>query len=283
MILIADSGASKCDWRLIKTNGSIAQFQTLGYNPYQQSVGHLEKEIGQGLMPQLTDQVKALYYYGAGCGNRAHQDLIRKALSSFFDTARIEVYDDMLAAARALCGTEHGIACILGTGANSCYYDGASPAEQVTSLGYLLGDEGSGAYFGKILLSDYLRNDLPKVISERLSKRFDLDKDKVLDEVYHGSSPGRYMAGFAKFIYQNIQDPYCYRLIYGGFDLFFEKNVLKYSKVKEVPVHFSGSIAFYFGNILRQVANDKGITVKNIIESPIAGLTLFHKSQAGKV
>ena len=279
MILIADSGASKSDWRLINRDGSIEQFQTLGFNPYYQSIDQLEKEVSEGLLPKLNGGVQEVYFYGAGCSSEENKGVIYGVLSKHFDSARIEILDDMLAAARALCGKEPGIACILGTGANSCYYDGVRPVEQVTSLGYLLGDEGSGAYIGKVLLGDYLRKDLPQVIHDRFEKRFNLGRDQILERVYHQELPGRFMASFAKFVFQNIQDPYCYGLVYNGFSLFFEKNVLKYSRVNEVPVHFSGSVAFYFGNILRQVANDKEVVLRNIIESPIAGLALFHKSQ----
>lgn len=279
MILISDTGATSSNWRSIKKNGEIGQFKSLGFNPYNQPIIELEKELRK-LDQVVNDEVSSVFYYGAGCGSEENRSAIKAALKIYFPNADIAVEDDLLAAARAVCGHDEGIACILGTGANSCYYDGKRPVEQVASLGFILGDEGSGAYLGKVLLADYLRKDMPSVISDRLHKRFNLDRTVVLQHVYHKSSPARYVASFTKFLLQNINDPYCYRLVYDAFSLFFEKNVLKYAQVPSVPVHFSGSIGFYFGNILRQVANDKGVVVRNIIESPIAGLTLYHKNQS---
>ena len=277
MILIADSGASKTAWRLIKNDGSVEQYQTKGFNPYYQPPEELDQDIAELLHPQVEGDVSEIFYYGSGCSSKGNKEVIQTVLNKYFEGAMVEVDHDLLAAARALCGHEAGIACILGTGANSCYFDGSSIRENVASLGYVLGDEGSGAYLGKTLVADYLRDDIPKVIGERFTKRFGLDREAVLERVYHREQPSRFLASFAKFIFQNIKDPYCYQLVYDSFSLFFEKNVVKYAQVTEVPVHFTGSIAFYFSNILRQVASDKGIRVKNIVEGPIAGLTLFHQ------
>ncbi|MEM6524192.1 MAG: N-acetylglucosamine kinase [Bacteroidota bacterium] len=277
MILIADSGATSCNWRLINKSGEISQFKTAGFNPYYQDESELESYVNR-LSDQIEIDVDHIFYYGAGCGSQANRELIKTILQRSFLKANVEVDDDMLAAARALCGHDSGIACILGTGANSCYYTGESIGQQVSSLGYVLGDEGSGAYLGKTLLADFLRSDMSQKISERFGKRFNLSREQILQKVYFEEAPGRYMAGFTKFILQNIKDPYCFKLVYNAFDAFFERNVLKYSQARTTPVHFSGSVGFYFGNVLRQVANDKGVVLRNIIESPIAGLTLYHKS-----
>lgn len=277
MILIADSGASKTAWRLLKEDGSVEQFLTKGYNPYYQPAKELDEGVAELMKAEIGEDVSKIFYYGAGCSSEGNKDVIQNVLNKYFEKAKVEVEHDLLAAARALCGHEPGIACILGTGANSCYFDGAHIQENVASLGYVLGDEGSGAYLGKTLVGDYLRNDVPAIIGERFAKRFGLDRETVLENVYHREQPGRFLASFAKFIFQNLQDPYCYQLVYRAFSLFFEKNVVKYPQVEKVPVHFTGSVAFYFGNILRQVAGDKGIHVKNIVEGPIAGLTLFHQ------
>lgn len=277
MMLIADSGASKTDWRIIDAEGKIEQAQTIGFNPYYQSIEQLDKEVREVLMPQIKQPIDKIFYYGTGCSSDKNRKLIRNVLETFFPQAHIEIWHDLLAAARALCGTEEGIACILGTGSNSCYYDGFKIVDNVASLGYLLGDEGSGAYFGKRILADYVRKDLPENLWDQFKKRFPFDRDEILDRVYTQEMPSRFLGSFSHFIFQHLKEPYCYKLVYDGFDQFFEKNVMKYNRYEKLKVHFTGSVAFYFSDILRQVANDKEITVKNILESPIAGLTLYHK------
>lgn len=276
MILIADSGASKTDWRLINGSNKVEQAQTLGYNPYYQPIDQFEREIREALMPQISTDVKELFYYGTGCSSEQNRKMIRQVLERYFSSAHIEIWHDLLAAARALCGSEKGIACILGTGSNSCYYDGEKIVENVTSLGYVLADEGSGAYFGKRILADYLRKDLPEKLWDQFKKRFPMDRDEMLDRVYRDEMPSRFLGSFSHFIFQHLRESYCYNLVYEGFDLFFEKNIKKYSGHQDMKIHFVGSVAFYFSDVLRQVAIDKKLTVKNVLESPIAGLTLFH-------
>lgn len=277
MILIADSGSSKTDWRVLKNDGTISQAKTAGFNPYYQAPQQLEEEIKAVLIPQIDTSVTSIFYYGAGCSSNENKTVIQDVLQKYFKGAIVEVEHDLLAAARALCGIEPGIACILGTGVNSCLYDGDKIVDNVASLGYVLGDEGSGAYLGKKLLADYMRNDLPVTIREKFVKRFALEKDAILTEVYQGKTPTRFLAGFSRFIFQNIKDPYCYQLVYKSFETFFEKNVIKYKSYEKHKVHFTGSVAFYYSNILRQVANDRGVSVGNIVETPIAGLTLYHQ------
>lgn len=276
MILIADSGASKTDWRMLGPNGSIKQAQSIGYNPYYQPIEQFDKEVREVLVPQVKHPVKKVFYYGTGCSSDKNRKMIRTALERYFTDAHIEVWHDLLAAARALCGEEPGIACILGTGSNSCYYDGVRIVENVTSLGYVLGDEGSGAWMGKKIVADYLRKDLPEKLWDQFKKRFPMDRDEILSRVYSQEMPSRFLGSFSHFIFQHLKEPYCYKLVYDGFSEFMEKNVMRYEKYNELKVHFVGSVAFYFSDILRQVANDKGITLKNILESPIAGLTLYH-------
>lgn len=276
MILIADSGASKTDWRMLDQNGSIEQAQSIGYNPYYQPIEQFDKEVREVLVPQIKHPVTKIFYYGTGCSSDKNRKMIRSALERYFTDAHIEVWHDLLAAARALCGEDQGIACILGTGANSCYYDGVRIVENVTSLGYVLGDEGSGAWMGKKIVADYLRKDLPEKLWDHFKKRFPMDRDEILSRVYSQEMPSRFLGSFSHFIFQHLKEPYCYKLVYDGFSEFMEKNVMRYERYNELKVHFVGSVAFYFSDILRQVANDKGITLKNILESPIAGLTLYH-------
>ncbi|ELR68087.1 hypothetical protein C900_01166 [Fulvivirga imtechensis AK7] len=277
MILIADSGSTKTDWRLIDEKGDIQQYKSEGINPYLQRSEEIRIQINETLKPQVNAPVAELFFYGAGCSSAHNKLMLKEIFEEAFPGTAIHVNHDLMAAARALCGHEAGIACILGTGANSCFYDGEEIKANVPSLGYVMGDEGSGAWLGKELLSAFLREELSADVAGRLLKRFDLNRDNILENIYQKPMPSRYLAGFSKFIFQNIKDPGLYRTVYRGFELFLEKNVEKYNRYGELPVHFTGSVAFYYSNILRQVANDMGIVVKNIVETPIAGLTLYHQ------
>jgi glucosamine kinase len=277
MILIADSGSTKTNWRFISSEGVIQQAQTAGFNPYHHTEDVLGKELKNVLMPQLKGDVQQVYYYGAGCSSGENIQKVSGVIKAVFPDAYVEINNDLLAAARALCGHDEGIACILGTGANSCLYNGQEIVENAPALGYILGDEGSGAYLGKRLLVAFVRNELPQDLTERLIKRFDISREKILANVYQGNSPAKYMASFSKFIFQNLKSPELYHMVYEGLELFFKKNIMKYKRYNELPVHFTGSVAFYYGNILRRVAADLQVNVRNITEDPIAGLALYHQ------
>lgn len=276
MILIADSGGSKTDWRLIEKNGSIAQASAPGFNPYYQPIEDLKRNVKEILLPKIHDHVSKIFFYGAGVSSEKNQLTIKTAFLEFFPDAEIEIGWDLLAAARALCGHEPGIACILGTGSNSCLYDGQHIIDNVANLGWILADEGSGASIGRKFLVDYLRNKLPESLAKNFKARFPLTREEFLEKIYQHEKPSAFLATFMKFIFQHLKEPYCYKLVYDSFAEFYENNVMKYNNYQNLKVHFTGSIAFYFSDLLRQVANDKGITVKNILEGPIAGLTLYH-------
>lgn len=278
MILIADSGGSKTDWRLILDNGTIDQASSPGFNPYYQPIEDLRNIVQDVLLPKIPrrEDVKDIYFYGAGVSSEKNQATIKQAFTEFFPKSQIEIGWDLLAAARALCGDEPGIACIMGTGSNSCLYDGRQIIDNVANLGWILADEGSGANIGRRFLVDYLRKKLPDTLAQQFQARFPLTREQFLEKVYQEEKPSAFLASFAKFIFQHLKEQYCYELIYSSFAEFYENNVMKYENYQNLKVHFTGSIAFYFSDILRQVANDKGITVKNILEGPIAGLTLYH-------
>jgi glucosamine kinase len=279
MILIADSGASKTNWRLIQKDGSIGQASAPGFNPYYQPIEDLKRNVREILMPQIhNNEVDKIFFYGAGASSAKNQLTIKNAFQEFFPAAQIEIGWDLLAAARALCGHEPGIACIIGTGSNSCLYDGEKIVDNVANLGWILADEGSGANIGKKFLVDYLRKTIPETLAVQFHQRFPFTREEFLEKVYQQERPSAFLASFAKFIFQHLKEPYCYKMVYESFAEFYEDNVMKYKNYKNLKVHFTGSIAFYFSDILRQVANDKGITVKNILEGPIAGLTLYHQN-----
>jgi len=282
MILIADSGSTKTDWRILDAAGEVHQARSSGLNPYHETEESLAKVLREELQPQLpasadVSSVQELFFYGAGCATDSACASVAAAIRSVFPEAQPEVHNDQLGAARALCGREPGIACILGTGSNTCLYDGEKIIDNIPPMGYIIGDEGSGSYIGKELLNRYFRRELPAKIRERLENRFDVSKDTVLENVYRQPFANRYMAGFAKFVFQNLKEPYLMRMVYDVFATFFDKTICHYDRYQDHKIHFTGSIAFYFGNLLRQVANDKGLRIFNILEGPIAGLTLYHQ------
>lgn len=277
MIIVADSGGSKIDWRLLRKDGTIAQEQSSGFNPYYQPIEHLKDILKDSLLPVANEPVTKIFFYGTGVSSEKNQRIIQEAFLTHFKDAQIEVGWDLLAAARALCGREPGIACILGTGSNSCLYNGEKIIGNVANLGWILADEGSGTSLGKKLIFDRFRKKMPAKLEEQFNARFPWSREEVLEKVYQQEKPGAFLASFAKFIFQHLKEPYCYQLVYDSFSEFYENNVMKYENYQNLKVHFTGSIAFYFSDVLRQVANDKGITVKNILEGPIAGLTLFHQ------
>jgi glucosamine kinase len=282
MILIADSGSTKTEWRVIDGDGKISQIKTDGVNPYYMTEAAISDVFSLGLKKYIDLPIEKIYFYGAGCTSDSNKQKITRCLKESFPMANIEVSIDLLAAARALCGYDSGIACILGTGCNSCLYDGSKIIENVPSLGYIMGDEGSGSYLGKMLLGDFLRKDLPSGIAERLEKRYDFSNEAILKNVYQEDLPIKYMSSFSKFIFQNIKEPYLYNLVYSSFTEFFKKNIFKYTNYKNEQIHFTGSVAFYYGNILRKVASDMEVNVRHIVEGPIAGLALYHQKESNK-
>jgi glucosamine kinase len=277
MILIADSGGSKIDWRLLTFDGAVVQANTPGFNPYYQPIEDLTKNFKEVIVPKVTEGIHKIFFYGAGVSSEKNQLTIKNAFLKFFPEAQIEIGWDLLAAARALCGREPGIACIMGTGSNSCLYDGQQITGNVANLGWILADEGSGANMGRKFLVDYLRQIMPEGLRKQFHERFPLTREEFLERVYQQERPSAFLASFTKFIFQHLKEPYCYQLVYNSFSEFYENNVMKYENYQNLKVHFTGSISFYFSDILRQVANDKKITVKNILEGPIAGLTLYHQ------
>lgn len=279
MILIADGGSTKTDWRLIDEHGKIEQARTVGFNPYQATEEEIHHVLEQDLKPILSAIPHQIYYYGTGCGAPEKADLVHRAIQKAFSTSKVVVNHDLLAAARALCGNEPGIACILGTGSNSCLYDGEKIVEHRLSLAFILGDEGSGAVMGKNIVKKYLDEELPPHLAEKFRKRFNPDPNEILDRVYKRPFPNRYLSEFSKFLFHNLDDPYIYQFVYDNFTEFFNKTILRYTDYQKYKVHFVGSVGFYYSNILRQVANDNGVVVKNILETPIAGLTLYHSFQ----
>ncbi|RIW16186.1 N-acetylglucosamine kinase [Algoriphagus lacus] len=277
MILIADSGTSKTDWRVIHRDGRISQHRGVGFNPYYMTAEEMAIQMRHDFLVNLEHEIEEIYYYGAGCSAPDRKAEVSQALRTIFSKATIHVDHDLSAAARATCGHKPGIACILGTGSNSCDYDGSSIIATRPAAGYILGDEGGGCYVGRKFLTDFIHEEMPEKIRESAIERFHITQNIIQDHVYRQPFPSRYMASFCRFISENKSDPYCYGLFYNSFKDFFAKHVCKYDDYRNKPVNFVGSIAYFNSDILRKAAADTGITVNIIIESPIAGLTLYHQ------
>ncbi len=277
-IIIADSGSTKTDWRIISKAEEIATLTTIGFNPVLTNTALIIKELTPVFSDSTLNQsIREIYYYGAGCWDLDSCSIVLKALEVFFPAAEISVTNDLIGAARAVCGPQAGIACILGTGANSCLYDGQKIADNVPALGYIMGDEGSGAYLGKRLLQSYFYRALPKVLEEKLLIKYDVSKKVMLENVYHKKGGNRYLASFAKFIIAEKHHPFMRQLTADAFDTFIKRQLLKYENTANYPIHFIGSIAYFLEDILQEVLEKNGLKLGKIIQQPIDGLVDFHK------
>ncbi len=283
MILIADSGSTKTDWCLIDKNEVVLRVQTKGMNPYFQSEEEIVEEITKTLSPQLPKKpLSALYFYGAGCAFDKIE-LMRKALErSICVEGEIEVNSDILGTARALCGREAGIACILGTGSNSCYYDGKNIVANVSPLGFILGDEGSGATLGKLFIGSLLKNQLTEGLKETFLDEYKLTPAEIIDRVYRKPFPNRFLATFSPFISKHLDDDSLQALVKEAFAAFFRRNVMQY-KQEKCKVHFCGSIAYYYRELLMSVAEELHICVGNIVHTPMQGLVAYHSNTLSKM
>lgn len=279
MILIADSGSTKTDWCVVERGKPCLRIFTKGINPFFQTETEIAEEIGTALLPGLPSRVfRRVYFYGAGCAFPDKIDMVRRAVESHLQVEEgIEVCSDMLAAARGLCGYEAGIACILGTGSNSCYYDGTAIAANVSPLGFILGDEGSGACLGKLLVGDLLKNQMTPVLKERFFRQFDLQPADIIDRVYRQPFPNRFLAGLSPFLAQNIGEPCVRELVLNSFRAFLRRNVMQYD-YRNHKVHFVGSVAYHYREVLAEAAAEAEIALGSIVQSPMEGLINYHTS-----
>lgn len=281
MLLLIESGSTKTEWRFItKPDKSYDSFFSPGINPYYQSASEIiasQKEVAAWLEDKKVDQ---LYFYGTGITGKDKSIIIHEFLSSITKNTQIQIENDLIAAAKASCGDEKGIVCILGTGSNSGFFDGQQITEQIPPLGFWLGDEGSGGHLGKRLVLSYLHLEMPVDIRASFITRFgELNRLDVLENAYMGEFPNRWFASFSKFIFQHRKHPFCYQLVQQSFQQFCSLYVLKYPQVYEFPIYFTGSVAFYYSDILKKVLTSFKLTLGHISESPMAGLTLYHKNK----
>ncbi|MDR3195071.1 MAG: ATPase [Tannerella sp.] len=277
MILIADSGSTKTDWCVVDQEDLVQSVQTKGLNPFFLSEEEIGREFSTHLLSLINPrEIRAVYFYGAGCVFEK-VEIMRKIIMRHFHVEEVEVNTDLLAAARCSCGMEAGIACIMGTGSNSCFYDGQQIVQTVSPLGYILGDEGSGADLGKQLVKDLLKDMITPELKELFLRRFGLTLAEIMDRVYRQPLPNRFLASFAPFLSEHIEDPRIHTLALNRFKSFLRRNVMKYDYL-HFHVHFVGSIAWHFKSVLEEAAADTGVKIGMVIKQPIDGLITYHSS-----
>lgn len=277
MILIADGGSTKSAWCLIDQSGLKKNFNTEGYNPYfvdtRTIINSLEREL-----PESLDKaaVKEVFYYGAGCSTEEKVAIVYNAMKAVFVNADIFVGHDLLAAARALMGNEPGFAAILGTGTNSCVYDGKEVTLNIDSLGYFLGDEGSGSFIGKQLIRDYMRGYMPKDLQEAFFKQYGLTNEDIFDNIYNKPLPNRFLASFSKFAYEHNTSTYARDVVKTSFEYYFKNLVCHYPNYQTYTFNCVGSVGYNFRDILEEVCVANGMKFGKIVRAPIDELVNFH-------
>ncbi|MGB0930454.1 MAG: BadF/BadG/BcrA/BcrD ATPase family protein [Chitinophagales bacterium] len=276
MLLIADSGGTKTTWAFVHSADDIEISKTKGIHPYFQNVQEIS-QILEYLPIDLVVEVTEIQFYGAGCGAKEQAQKVASALKNHFpNKAKIEVHTDVFGAARALCQGSAGMAAILGTGSNTCFYDGKRIVNNSRGFGFILGDEGSGAVMGKQLVMDYLYQKVPLHLLIQLEEKHGLEDDELLKNVYQKPAPNRYLAQFSYFIHQHRSEPYIQQLLQSHFEDFFRKRILIFEEHQKLPLHLIGSIAFYFQEEIRVVAANFGIEIGKVLQNPVEGLVGYH-------
>lgn len=277
--LIADSGSTKTDWQLTDANGSARAIHTDGVNPYYQTTGQIIDVLRMQLLPELNGvAVSDVYFYGAGCSGPAVNLIVADALRAVLPGVQtVDVNSDMLGAARAAADREPGIVCILGTGSNACCYDGSEITRGIQSLGFWLGDEGSGGYLGKTLVRDFFQDRLPADLRDAFQSRYALDRPTLLENAYQKPYPNRYFAQFTPFLSENSAHPHVVDLMADAFTLFLTTYVRRFPEADAWPVHFVGSVAHYFAKPLQRTVSSLNLAMGRILKAPAERLVEFHK------
>lgn len=280
-ILIADSGATKCEWRLVKTGKGVRQGKsvfTQGMSPYFLSPDEMAMVVKAELFPHMKDRhPEAVHFYGTGNKDPENAKRTKKMLQSVFPGAEVTVNHDLMGAARALCGHDKGIACILGTGSNSCYYNGKKIVRNSPGIGYVLGDEGSGAYLGKKVIQYYLYEIFDEPLKKKFEAEFKTDGPAILENVYRKPLPNRYLASFTKFLSANRGHYMIENIIEDGLNDFFSHHLDRYAEIRRYPVHFTGGVAYYFRDVVAELCAAYGFVVGTILKNPMDGLVRYHK------
>jgi N-acetylglucosamine kinase-like BadF-type ATPase len=278
MIVVADMGSTKTDWSFVDTDKNIVKLSTKGFNPYFYSTEEIIVLLKSEFSKQTFNwnEITNVYFYGSGCSSKDKQRIVKNALLPFFPKAELFISHDLLASARAVCGKNKGIACILGTGANTCLFDGENIIANNPSLGFLLGDEGSGGDLGRELIKYYQYGELPKEIEEKFELQYNMNRQKLLDEVYSTKHPNAYCAAYSTFVNENKSNPVIKQMIEERMEEFFKRHVSKYEGHQNIPINFVGSIAHYFEENLKTVAQKFGCSVGVIVKNPVNLLIAYH-------
>lgn len=275
-ILIVDAGSTKTEWSAVSRGGVLASYRSEGINAIVTPTVRIE-EIVALAAGELGNHIPSrIFYYGAGCATTESCGRIGSILAALWPDAEIEVASDLLGAARALLGNKPGIACILGTGSNSCLYDGKDIIKNIPSLGFIIGDEGSGAALGKRLISDIYKGYLPESVKEDFLKESELSLSEILDRVYRQPSPNAFLASLVPYIKKNLWNPHICGMVIKEFSHFFRRNVAMYPGCRRLPVCFTGSIALHFSDVLKEAADTQGFSISSIVGDPSPSLIEFH-------
>lgn len=276
-ILIADAGGTSTTWCIIKEEGEVERYKSLGFSP----VHHNKEDLSERLKEIAidTNSIGSVYFYGAGIGSDFYKKKVIEALSLNFPEAKIEAYSDLLAAAHATAGNEKGMTCILGTGSNVAFYDGKTLKQTQASLGYILGDEGSGAHLGKTLINSYFYNELSEELKQKLEENYPSNIDEVLENVYKKANANKYLASYARFLQENRGNVQIEKILEDCFNAFFEKQLLHYSEAKDYPVHYIGSVAFIFKDVLENLHKKYRIILGRVLQDPLENLIAFYKNK----
>ena len=282
MVLIVDSGSTKCDWIAVDYNGKqlFEKIRTSGLNPAILKESELNKTIkGSKELAKIKLDVSHLFFYGAGCGTEKPRLMLANVLQNIFINAIVDVQEDTMAAVRATLNhdDEAAVVCIMGTGSNCSYYDGEKLHQRVKSLGYIIMDDASGNYFGKQLIRDYYFNHMPETIKIAFQSKYNLDADHIKYHLYKQPNPNAYLATFAEFMFLNKDSEYMRNLIKNGIRIFTKNMVLQFAEeLKTVPIHFAGSIAYFSQEEIKEIAKEFGFKVGNFARRPIEGLVIYH-------
>ncbi len=277
MRLIADSGSTKTAWCVVKEGVCTQTLYTAGINPYYMEPVQIKAEL-QSLRTSLTDEIEHIYFYGAGVASSKMSRLLEQCLHETFTGSTAEAHTDLLGAARALCQRESGMVGILGTGSNSCFYNGVEIEDNVPPCGFILGDEGSGAALGKRLVADFLKRRLPAIIHKTFLEETKLTKEEILERVYRQPFPNRFLASFSLFLEGHQSHEYVHELLHQSFDSFFTHNIMQYN-YKQYPLHLLGSVAFCFQGTIKEVAAQHHITIGKIEKIALPELIQYHNTK----
>jgi glucosamine kinase len=281
-ILIADSGSTKCEWCLLQGRKK-KRVDTQGISPYFLDVAGIGKILREELLPGLGKaEVDEVFYYGTGCKDPRNQKLVQKAIRQVFPGTRVHVTHDLMGAALALCGRDKGISCILGTGSNSCYFDGRKIVKNSPGLGFVLGDEGSGAYLGKKVLQYYLYNTFDEDLRYKFDAKYATNVKEILDRVYKQPLPNRYLASFTLFLAENRGHFMIENIIEDGLNDFFFNHLCKYRESWKLPIHFVGGVAYGFRDVIEELCDGYEFELGSILQKPMDGLIKYHQKQSGR-